>query len=82
MRVYTHDHLIRVGAAGVGGDQSGGAALAVPGKAAALRGAAHGQREDARRVAVAVAVVAAAAAVPRRPHVNRTLTTSPLKLFT
>jgi hypothetical protein len=77
----THDHLVRVGPAGVGRDQSGGAALAVPGKAAALRGAAHGQGEDARRVAVAVAVVAVIAAVARRPHVDRTFTTSPLNYF-
>jgi len=75
----THNHLIRVGSAGIGRDQSGGAPLAIPGKLAVLGGAAHGKGENAGRVAVAVAVVAPAAPVPGRPHVDRTFATSALK---
>lgn len=63
----THDLLLVLVAAAVGGGQCGGAGLAVPGHVTELRGAADGQRVDAVGVAVAVAAVMFPAPVPRGP---------------
>ena len=66
--MYTYDHLVRVGAAGIRGRHGSSTALAVPGELPLLRRAADGQRVDTADVAVTVAVVTLTAAISRGPH--------------
>lgn len=63
----THNLLLVLVAAAVGGGQCGRAGLTVPGHVAELRGAADGQRVDAVGVAIAVTAVMLPAPVPRGP---------------
>jgi hypothetical protein len=76
--VYTYDHLVRVGAAGVRGCHGGSTALAVPWELSLLRRAADGQCVHTADVAVAVAVVTLTAPIPRRPHEYGTLPSTAL----
>lgn len=63
----THDLLLILVAATVGGGEGGGAGLAVPGYVAILRGAADGQCVDAVGVTITVAAVVFTAPVSRCP---------------
>ncbi len=69
----THDLLIGVGAAGVGGGHCGGAVFGVPGRLALLWGAGDGQCVDTASVAVTVTVVTLASTIAWCPHVDHPL---------
>lgn len=80
MQVSGHHLFLPRWTGTVGRRQSGRARLAVPRHLAVLRRAADGQRPDAVRITVAVAVVVIPAAVSRRPHENRPSTVATLMI--
>ena len=80
MQVSGHHLFLPRWTGTVGRSQGGRARLAVPRHLAVLRRAADGQRPDAVRVTVAVAVVVIPAAVPRRPDENRPSTVATLTI--
>ena len=75
----THDLLLSSGTAAVRGGDGGAAGLGKPGNLLLLGGAAHRDRVDAVRVAVAVARVLLAPTVARRPHEDGALAVATLK---
>lgn len=64
----THNLFLIEASTAVGCGEGGRTGLAVPGHVAVLRTAADRQRVDAIGVAVTIAAVLLAAAVPRSPH--------------
>lgn len=82
LRVHVHggDALVVAGRARrIRGRQGGAALLEIPRLVAALGRARYRQREDAVRVAVAVARVGVSTAVARRPHEDRALALATLR---
>lgn len=80
MQVSGHHLFLPRWTGTVGRRQGGRARLAVPGHLAVLRRAADGQRPDAVRITVAVAVVVIPAPVSWRPHENRPSTVATLTI--
>ena len=75
----THHLLLPSRAAAVGGGQSGGTALGVPGHVSFLAGAADGDGEDGVGVAVTAAAIVRTSAIPRRPHKDGAQSVPPLQ---
>lgn len=81
MQIRSDNLLLTGRARAICGGEGGRARLAVPGHKAVLCRTTDRQRPDTIGIAVTIAVIVVPAAVPGRPHEDRTLTVATLTVF-
>jgi len=81
MQIRSDDLLLAGRARAIRGGEGGRARLAVPGHKAVLCRTTDRQRPNTISIAVTIAVIVVPAAVPGRPHEDRTLTVATLTEF-